>query len=301
LPLFISSFFILLVTEIMIMGLFAMSFNLLFGYTGLLSFGHAAFFGVGGYATALFIRDLAPSMGGALLAGILFSAIAAAIIGFFAVKLDEIYFAIITLGFGMMVFTIVHQWRGFTGGSDGVTGFPLPPLRLFGLSFDITSPSHYYLFTTVVVIVSVWILWKIIHSPFGLILKAIRENPERIAFTGINVRLYRWLAFLISGILAGVAGSLFAPFDRMASPSMVHWTKSAEPVLMTILGGSGIFLGPLFGSAVFFILEHFITNYTESWMIFLGAILIPMVIFFPEGILGTLMHWLNRTRGTNGR
>lgn len=295
-------FAVLLLTEILIFSLFALSFNLLFGYTGLLSFGHAAFFGLGGYAAALAIQHMGLSMLPVLTIGIISAAAGAMVIGFFCVRLDEIYFAMLTLGFGMMVFTLTHQWRGVTGGSDGITGFELPQLNLLLAKLSLFSPVSFYYFTVVLFVISAVILWLISRSPFGLILTSMRENSQRVAFVGINTTLYRWLAFVIAGLFAGLAGALFACYDRMASPSMVHWTMSAKPVLMTILGGSRIFLGPVAGAVIFFLLEHFITQYTQSWMIFLGAILIPIVLFFPRGVLGTVAHWSNRAlgRGTDG-
>jgi len=290
LPSFLPIYFVLLFTEILIMGLFALSFNLLFGYTGLLSFGHAAFFGLGGYAAAFLIRDWGASMALAMLAGVIVAGAAAVLIGYLSVRLDEIYFAMLTLGFGMMFFTLVHQWREVTGGSDGITGFGSPTLKLFGLTLSLGHPVHYYYFALAVVAGSSYLLWRITRSPFGLLLLSLRENPERAAFLGVDVRRYRWFAFVIAGIFAGLAGSLFSPFDRMASPTMLHWTKSAEPVLMSILGGANLFLGPMVGAAIFFFLEHIITKFTTSWMIFLGAILVLLVIFFPEGILGTVVR-----------
>ncbi len=287
-PLFGGIFPILLLTEIFIFSLFSLSFNLLFGYTGLLSFGHAAFFGLGGYTMALLIQDLHLSMLPSMALAVLAAGLGAAIIGFFCVRRDEIYFAMLTLGFGMMVFTLVHQWRSLTGGSDGITGFQVPPLNLGVTRISLFSPQAYYYFTLAICLISTLLLWRVTRSPFGLLLRSMRENAERVAFTGINTKLHRWIAFTIAGGFAGVAGALFVIYDRMASPTMVHWTMSAKPVLMTILGGSRVFLGPALGALIFFLLEHFITQYTQSWMIFLGAILVPIVLFFPKGVLGTL-------------
>lgn len=284
-PLVLPTYFVLLLTEILITGFFAMAFNLLFGFTGLLSFGQAAFFGVGGYMAAFLIRDLGAGMPLALLGGLVIAGVAAAGVGYLSVKLDEIYFAMLTLGFGMMFYTLAHQWREVTGGSDGITGFGIP--HLFGLGLG--HPVHYYYFVLGVVAIGTWVLWRIVRSPFGLLLLSMRENPERAAFVGVDVRRYRWFAFVISGALCGVAGALFAAFGRIASPVMLHWTKSAEPVLMSILGGANVFLGPMVGAAIFFLLEHIITKFTTTWMIFLGAILVVFVIFFPEGVLGTLL------------
>ncbi len=297
LPFVINTYIILLTTEVMIMGIFALSFNLLFGYTGLLSFGHAAFFGMGGYVTAYLLSHACPSLTLAFLTGVAGASLTAIVVGYLSVKLDEIYFAILTLGFGMMFFSLAHQWRSVTGGSDGLTGLVVPRLGWGAFSVDISSPWHYYYLVVAAFLLTVWILRRITQSNFGLILVSIRENKERAAFTGINIRAYRLASFSIAGFFAGVAGGLFAVFDRMASPSMLHWTTSAQPVLMTVLGGAHTFFGPVVGSILFFFIEHIITKFTDIWMIYLGAILIPLVIFFPEGVLGTLLGLKKRKHG----
>ncbi len=293
LPMFGSPYMIFVVTEILIMGLFATSFNLLFGYTGLLSFGHAAYFGMGAYTAALLLRDAQPDFIWILVAGPIGAGLLALVIGYLCVRLDEVYFAMLTLAFGMMTFAVFHQWRSLTGGSDGVAGFPITPL---GLGFDgqLAHPIHFYYLTLVVTILSGFALYRITVSPFGLILRAMRDNTERVAFAGIPVYRYRLYAFVLSGFFSGLAGALFAPFNRIAVPDMVHWTRSAEPVLMTILGGAQHFLGPLFGSAAFLILRQWITTYTDEWMIYLGVVLAFMVIFMPRGALGLFDRWLWR-------
>ncbi len=296
LPFIVGTYITMLITEIMIMGIFALSFNLLFGYTGLLSFGHAAFFGIGGYVTAFLLIHEFPSIPLALLLGTVAAALAAIVVGYFSVRLDEIYFAILTLGFGMMFFSLAHQWRSVTGGSDGLTGLVLPPLGWGRFQINIGSPRIFYFAVAFFFLLTLFVLFRVVRSSFGLILMSIRENKERTAFTGINIRAYRLASFVISGLFAGVAGGLFAVFDRMASPSMLHWTTSAEPVLMTVLGGAHVFFGPVVGAILFFFIEHVITKFTDIWMIFLGAILIPLVIFFPDGVLGTLLSRRKREK-----
>ncbi|WP_440997977.1 branched-chain amino acid ABC transporter permease [Arhodomonas sp. SL1] len=288
LPYGVPFFYIFVATEILVMGLFAASFNLVFGYTGMLSFGHAAFFGMGTYTTAMLLLHLQVPLFWAMLASMATGMMLAAVIGFFCVRLNEVYFAMLTLAFGMMVYSVAHQWRSVTNGSDGITGFRVGE---FGLGLDVTlaNPTVYYYVVLVCVLIAAAVLYLITKSPFGLMLRAISENPERVSFCGINERRYRLIAFTIAGLFAGLAGALFAPFNRVASPDVIHWSQSAEPVLMTILGGSAYFLGPFFGAAVFVLLETWITSYTDHWMLFLGIILALMVMFFRRGLLGTAL------------
>jgi len=296
-PFVLPIYWTMILTEILIMGLLAMSFNLLFGYTGLLSFGQAGFFGVGAYTTALFLSKIGSSLTVALLAALGTGAIAATVIGYLCVRRDEIYFAMITLGFGMMLYTVAHNWLDLTGGSDGMPLMNVPALNLLGREFSFFDPTVMYLFVLAVTALCIFFLWRVVCSPFGLMLTAIRENKQRLAFVGAGVQNLRLAAFVIAGALAGMAGGLFCLFNAMATPDILHWSFSSRPVLMTVLGGSGIFFGPLFGAAIFFGLKQVITSMTENWMVFLGIILVPVVVFFPHGILGSLIDWI-RTRTT---
>ena len=295
-PVFLSTYWIITLTEILTMSLFAMSFNLLFGYTGLLSFGQAGFFGAGGYFAVLMLLHGPQSLWTALAAAMVGSCILAIGIGWLCVRLDEIYFAILTLGFGMMLFTIAHNWRSVTGGSDGLGSFTLPTLSFLHWQISLAHPKHFYYLVLAVAALGVGLLWRVVRSPFGLLLRATRENSNRIDFVGANVRSVRLFAFVIAGALAGLAGALFALFNRIASPEMLHWSFSGKAVLMTILGGSGVLLGPAVGAAVFFVLEHVITMFTTSWMIILGAILVILVLLFPKGVLGSALDVLSRKK-----
>jgi branched-chain amino acid transport system permease protein len=296
-PLFLSSFLLVFLTEMLIMILFAISFNLLFGYTGLLSFGHAAFFSIGSYVTGLVLLHIYPSIPLAFVIGVVAATIAAWIIGYFCVRLDEIYFAMLTLAFGMMVHTIVWQWDRLTGGADGLVNIPRPNLNFILFQVNLSSIPSYYYFTLVLVTIAVYVLWVIVNSHFGLTLKAVRENSERIQFVGINVRRYRLISFVISGFFCGLAGAIFGPFLKSITPSTAFWTKSAEPVFMSLLGGTKIFLGPAVGSVIFMYLKEIISTYTELWMIYLGAILIGFVLFLPGGIVGFLVDKFGRRIG----
>lgn len=290
LPWFAPYFYIFLATEILILGLFAASFNLVFGYTGMLSFGHAAFFGVGAYATGMLLLWLQWPLILCLIVSAFAGALLALIFGALSVRLNEIYFAMLTLAFGMLTYSVVHQWRSVTGGSDGLSGFTLGDFGL-GLNLTLGNPAVYYHVVLAIVVLATILLYIICHSSFGLILRAIRLNSERVSFCGLNIRHYRLASFVISGAFAGLAGGLMAPFLRIASPELMHWSMSAEPVLMTILGGVGFFFGPFLGAAIFVLLESWITTYTQNWMMILGIILALMVMFFRHGVLGTILSW----------
>lgn len=289
-PLVMPTYWVMILSEILIMGLMAMSFNLLLGYTGLLSFGQGAFFGLGAYSAALMLQAGYQNLFLILLVGMLVALLAALVVGFFSVKLDEIFFAMITLGFGMLFFSVAHNWLEVTGGSDGLPVFSLPSLNLFGTQLDFFIPINMYYLVFVIVLIGISLLWMIVHSPFGLTIKAMRENKQRVSFVGGNVKTLRIVAFAISGAFTGLAGVLFCLFNNMATPEFMHWSFSSKPIIMSIIGGTGVFLGPLFGAAIFFILEQVIVQFTENWMLFLGIVLVPIVIFFPEGVFGTLRN-----------
>jgi branched-chain amino acid transport system permease protein len=287
-PLLVPVYWVMILSEILILGLMAVSFNLLLGYSGLLSFGQGAFFGIGAYSAALMLQAGYSNLFMILLVGMLIALVVAAVVGFFSVKLDEIFFAMITLGFGMLLFSIAHNWRDVTRGSDGLPVFTLPSLSLFGTEISFYSPTHMYYLVFIVVLVAIILLWFIVHSPFGLVLRATRENKQRVSFVGGHVNTLRIVVFTISGAFTGLAGVLFCLFNSMATPEFMHWSFSAKPVIMSIIGGTGVFLGPLFGAAVFFFLEQIIIQFTENWMLFLGIVLVLIVIYFPQGVLGTL-------------
>ncbi len=298
-PLLFSEYWTLIFCEIIIMGLFAVSFNLLFGYSGLLSFGHAGFFGIGAYTTALLIQHNVSSIVLIIFIGIFISIIISSIIGFLSVKHDEIYFAMITLAFGMMLFTIAHNWTSFTGGSDGLPLTTMPVIKLSGKEFSFFNPVVVYYFALILTIVVSYILYRIVNSHFGLILTGMRENKNRLIFSGGNIRNIRLFAFVISSLFSSIAGMIFCFFSSMATPDCLHWSFSAKPVIMSVLGGAEVFLGPFLGSVVFYCIEQFIRQFTDNWMIFLGIFLIPIIIFFPQGILGTILQLKNKFKGGN--
>lgn len=271
------------------MALLAASFNLLFGYTGLLSFGQAAYFGIGAYVCGLMLMKISSSFWLAILAGVVFATLSAITIGFFCVRLTGIYFSMLTLAFGQMVYAIVFKWYDVTGGDNGLVGVPKPTISFFGLaSLDLAPPLHYYYLVLVFFIVSIFLLWKLVHSPLGYVLQGIRENLERVSFSGLEVKKFQLISFSIAGCFAGLAGALYAPFASTVSPDVVGWTKSAEPVLMTLLGGSEVFLGPILGSGLFLLLKDYIISHTDFWEIYFGIVLVFLVIFLPGGVMGFL-------------
>lgn len=285
-PLGRRSFFITMANEVLIMGLFAMAFNLLYGVTGMLSFGQAAYYGAGGYTVGLLLTKgvlpysvalpLAPVVGAAL----------ALLLGPLCIRLSGVYFTMLTLAFAELVWGVVFKWYGFTGGDNGIQGIPVPEW--------FHHPLHYYYFTLAIVVAAVAVLRRIVESPFGAVLQSIRENPERTAFLGIRVRRYQLAAMVISGAFSGLAGGLFAGFHRSIGPDMLHWTKSGEVILMSILGGVSSFFGPLVGAGVILFIEDMIGKYTEFWEIWIGGIMLAIVIFFPRGVIGTLYQWTRR-------
>ncbi|GIX46237.1 MAG: hypothetical protein KatS3mg131_0448 [Candidatus Tectimicrobiota bacterium] len=277
-PSLFSEMSVFVATEILVMGLFAVAFNLMLGYAGMVSFGHAAYFGIGGYTVALLLKKAGASFALSLLAAPLLAAVAALIIGYFCIRLTAIYFSMLTLAFSQIVWAAAFKWYDFTGGDNGITRIPFPAWAM--------SYTAFYYFTLALVGVSLLVLYCLTVSPFGRVLQAIRENPERAEFIGINVRGYELLAFAISGFFSGLAGGLFTVLQRGVYPDFIFWTKSAEVILMAILGGIYTFFGPLLGAAVLIYLDKIVTEYTEYWSVILGVILLLLLFFFPGGLLG---------------
>ena len=280
-PLALPPFFLQLLTEIAIIGLFATAFNLLMGFGGMVSFGHAAYFALGAYAAALLVKRAGLSMLLALPAAPLVAAAGALLFGFFIVRLTQTYFAMLSLAFGQIVFTVIFKWKGLTGGDDGLLDV-WPPTFL-------KSPAAYYYFTVAVVALCVLALYAIVESPFGYALRAIRENPRRARFIGINVRRHQLVAFVISGAFSGVAGGLFAFYNGSVFPDFAYFTKSFEPLVVALLGGVQSFVGPLVGAFGFKILEWAISRqWPIYWPLFLGGVVIAVIVALPQGFIGLL-------------
>lgn len=297
LPRILPRFYVILLGSILIYGLFAMSFNMLFGYTGLLSFGQAGFFAAGAYVTAYVLKQMPLSGISIYLAIILslcLSAILSLVVGIVCVRLTGWVFAMVTLAFGQIIYTVVYKWRDVTGGDDGLYGIPVPKLSLPGMEIDLKTAFHHYYFILFVVMVSIVTLRIIVRSPFGNTIRAIRDNPTRAQFIGLNIRNYRLGAFVISGVFAGLAGALFSPFKGIANPELANWAFSANPVIMSLIGGTGTFVGPLVGALVYRLLEYFIAMYTGYWMLVFGIILTLSVLFFPQGITPYIFQGVQR-------
>jgi len=264
-------------TDILIFVLFALSLNLLVGYAGMLSLGHAAFFSIGGYGAGLLVKHLGVAMPLALAAGPLLAALAALVIGFFCVRLSHAYFIMLSLAFGQLVFTVIWKWQGVTGGDDGLTG--VMPLAALAPS------SAYYYFVLAVVLACTAALYRIGHSPFGRALLAIKDNPRRAAFVGIHVRRVQLAAFVVAGAFAGVAGALQVFFHRGMFPGSAHWLNSADAFVAVTLGGVSYFAGPIVGAALFKLVSLAVPLFTAYWPFFLGIVILLVALFRPEGLL----------------
>ena len=276
-----------LASRVVILGLAAMALNFLLGHTGVLSFGHAAYFGLGSYGVALTLRDLAPSTALAIAVGVAAGTLAAVIIGALIVKLRGVYFAMVTIAFAQVFYFITFRWNSVTGGDDGVTGWHREPLRLGALTLDILgSDTTFYYFALAVFAVAVAIMGALLRSPFGRTLVAIRENERRARFLGIPVEQHVWLSFVVSGAFASLAGALFALLNNFTDPRALRWDQSGNFVIMAVLGGMRSFWGPLLGAGLFVVLQDVASTRTQNWMSIVGVVFVLVVLFFPRGVLG---------------
>jgi len=293
-PVVASTYQTQLLTYGLTLAIAALGFNLLLGYTGLLSFGHSAYFGAGAYAVALMMRYLGvSSMELFLLGGIVCSAALAALFGVVCVRHTRIFFAILTLALSQVLWTLAYKFFWITGGTDGLR-VPFSKLTLLGglIGFPGADAfarfiSFYYYYVLVVFCVCAALMWLIVHSPFGKTLQAIRDNETRARFLGVRIWRYRWLAFLVSGIFTGLAGTLWVPLNGLTTPDVLYWPQSGKIVFFAVLGGFRNFSGPIVGAVLFNYLEVYAIALTEYWQITLGAILIILVTFLPAGIVGT--------------
>jgi branched-chain amino acid transport system permease protein len=277
-PLLGSDYLIDLATQIVIYVLFALSLNVLIGYSGNVSFGHAAYFAIGGYACAVLITTYHWPLVLAFPAAVVLAGVASAAIGYFCVRLTDIYFAMLTLAFAMFVWGVAFKWRAVTGGDDGFVGLDRP-------EFLTHRASHFY-FALIVVALSTAALWLICHSAFGRTLVAVRENRVRAGFVGVDTRRVRHVAFIVAGTFAGIAGALFALYTNGMYTESAFWPESARVLIMVLLGGMYSFFGPALGAAVLYFLQVATVQYTEYWPTVLGLVLLVILMFVPEGLVG---------------
>jgi branched-chain amino acid transport system permease protein len=305
LPRLVGDYGIYMTMHILVLSVFALGFNLLLGYTGLLSFGQAGFYACGAYGCAKMLLVI-PSLLPGVICGVLFAGIIALILGFLCIRHTRIYFAMLTLCFGMMIYSLAWKWRTMTGGDDGLVGIPRAPLEIPGIfSINMSSLGHYYYFVLIVCLLAIMLLYRIVNSPFGLTLQGIRDSESRIAFAGISVKNYRLIAFTIAGLYAGLAGALLPPLENTVTPPVAHWTHSAEPVLATLLGGIHTFAGPIVGAFLFYVIKDIIVRFTEYWLICLGAIVLALVMGLPGGVVSIfekrLVPWIRLRFAQGGR
>jgi branched-chain amino acid transport system permease protein len=294
-PLVLPEFWRRFVTEILIWGLLAMSSDLLIGYTGMVSFGHSAFFGLGMYgAAAALLSVRPPNLWLAILYGLIGSGIVALFVAYFSTRLRDIYFAITTLIFSQIFYVIIFTWTEFTGGENGLA-FSRPRLLIPGLYSEPFTPDTLHWFVLAVVTGSYLVLRRITRSPFGMVLQSIRENEPRTRAIGYSVERYKIVAVMLSGLFAGLAGVLYAIQNRFAAPDFVYFLVSGEAVIFNVMGGIGTLVGPIAGAAFFLLLREACSRFfTEFYLIPVGIIFIAMVIFMPQGLLGFARRWLNR-------
>jgi len=276
-----------MVIEVLYFGLFAVSFNLLFGYAGLLSFGHAATFGVGGYTLGLLLKyePALPFLVALGLAAVVGGA-AGVIIGLFCVRLRGTYFALLTLAFSQFLFAVAFKWRAVTRGDDGlivgVGSIAVPGLG----ALELGRPRHFYLVEVTIVLLCLWAAWRFTRTPLGTAVVLMRENDERAAFLGYNVFGTKLIVFTLATTLAAVAGALFAAFQRLISPAALDLAIGTEVVFMAVLGGTGAFLGPFLGAAVYMVFQDWLSKTTENWPFFLGLGFVMMILYAHDGLIG---------------
>ena len=304
LPFVVPPYQTVLLSYGLIFAIAALGFNLLLGYTGLLSFGHSAYFGVGAYAVAFVVKYLKiDSMEVLLLAGILGSALVAALFGLLCVRYTKIFFGILTMALSQVLWSLAFKFFWVTGGSDGLR-VPTPTLLAGTVKIGATAGqdkldflSHrYYFYVLAIFVICVALMWVIVHSPFGKALQAVRDNETRAEFVGVQVWHYRWVAFLISGIYTGLAGALWVPLNGLTTPDILHWTFSGKIVFFTVLGGFQTFFGPIVGAVIYNYLETYAVGHTVYWQMVLGIVLVVLVLALPAGIVGTATRLVPRFR-----
>jgi branched-chain amino acid transport system permease protein len=280
--------------NILIFGLYAVGFNLLFGYTGLLSFGHAAFLGVGSYLAGMAVVHAGWPWWAAIVVGVASSCVAGLILGFLAIRTRGIYFSMVTLALAQIVYYVFYKAEAWTGGENGLRGVRVESIDLPGISIDFMNPLNKYYVILVFVALALWFVSRVLQSPFGAVIEAIRENEKRAVACGYDVARAKLLVFVLSAGICGLAGALRALHLSIVPIDSLHYLQSGQAVMMCLLGGMGTFFGPFVGAAVFLYLEDVVTNLTRYWMGAVGLVFMLFVLFFPKGIWGTLVHQMER-------
>ncbi len=282
-----------LATEILIYALFAMGFNLLLGHTGILSFGHAAYFGFGAYWAGIALRYFETSVWTGLFLAMLAPAVVAALIGAMAIRKRGVYFAMISLAFAQMFyFLALSPLKRWTGGEDGLKFIPVLKLD-FPFHVDLSSGIPLYYFTYVIVGAGIFVIWRILQSPFGRVLQAIRENEDRIRACGYNVNMARFVSLVFSAVFSGLAGGLLTVYLGYGALTTLYWLTSGMVLMMTLLGGMHSFIGPAVGAGIFLLLQDSISRVTDRWEVYVGTMFILLVLLFPEGIVGSIKEkWI---------
>lgn len=299
-PRIVGPYFTNVFVHFAIFALYAVSFNLLLGYTGLFSFGHAMFFGTGGFATALALVHVkgCPLLA-ALVMGFLAAVVLALVLCPIVSRVSGTAFAMLHLAFSMLVYTLAIKLRNITNGEDGVSGFPIPALNLPGVvSFDMKDSTNFYYFAVVVIGMSLWTLWFLTQTPFGQIMVSLRDNPKRVAYLGFKVPQTKAVIYAISAGFAGIAGAVLALFQDVITPDHALGPgTSFQVILITMVGGVGSFFGPIWGSAIFTILQEFTSRYIREVELLMGVILIVVMLYFPRGVAGVLAMAAARALG----
>jgi branched-chain amino acid transport system permease protein len=284
-----------LAINILVFGLFAVGFNLLFGYTGLLSFGHAAFLGVGSYLTGIGMVHVGLPWGVALLLGVVSAALAGLVIGYLAIRTRGIYFSMVTLALAQIVYYAFYKAERWTGGENGLRGIQVPAADILGFRFDFLDPTTKYYVILAFVAAALWFVSRVLASPFGAVIEAVRENEKRAAACGYDVARTKLLVFVLSAAICGLAGALRALHLSVVPIDSLHYLLSGQAVMMCLLGGMGTFFGPFIGAGLFLTLEDLATTFTTHWMAIVGAVFMVFVLFFPAGVWGSFLKRLERT------
>lgn len=290
------SYFLSVVTEILIFGIFAMSLDLLLGYTGLASLGHAAFFGIGAYAAGLVAIKLTPNLPLTMAIGLLVCAISALIIGFLSIRAAGVFFLMLTLAFSQMVYSAVHEWRWITGGPNGLPGIQRPVLSVLSMTTDFNANERLYYLILAFFVLSVLLLKRIVGSPFGHVLIGIRENEGRMRAVGYNTRNFKLAAFVIAGVFGGLSGVLYSYYNGFISPQEVYWTMSGQVMVMVIIGGAGTLVGPVLGAGALLVVQNIVSSHTDRWPTIMGLLFVFFVFAARKGILGLIDQAWNGLR-----